>query len=67
LLEKDVVREKLSVPSVTSSILTGTDGSLFGYLEISLIGEETENLLKQEIRKIKESKIKGLIVDLRGN
>lgn len=67
LLEKEVVREKLNVPSVTSKIITGANGVLIWYLEISIIGEETDNLLKKEIATLKESKIQWLIVDLRGN
>ncbi|HCY21220.1 TPA: hypothetical protein DIC40_05220 [Patescibacteria group bacterium] len=38
-----------------------------GYLEISVIGEETENLLKKELLSFKNQKIQGIIIDLRGN
>ncbi|AHB41410.1 Peptidase S41A [candidate division SR1 bacterium RAAC1_SR1_1] len=65
LLEKKVTRNTISVPSVTSKILTGEKN--IGYLEISVIGEETENLLKKELLSFKNQKIQGIIIDLRGN
>lgn len=65
LLEKKVTRNTISVPSVTSKILTWEKN--IGYLEISVIGEETENLLKKELLSFKNQKIQGIIIDLRGN
>lgn len=65
VLEKSVKREAISIPSVASSILTGEKN--LWYLEISVIGEETENLLKKELLNFKNKKIDGIIIDLRGN
>lgn len=65
VLEKSVKREAISIPSVTSSIFTGEKN--IWYLEISVIGEETENLLKKELLNFKSKKIDGIIIDLRGN
>ncbi len=67
LLEKEVIRDTISVPSVSSSILTGKDNKKLWYINISIIWEETENLLKLEIQKIKEEDIQWIILDLRGN
>ncbi len=65
VLEKKVIRDTISIPSVSSTILTWK--KTIGYLEISIIGEETENLLKKELLKLKTGNIEGLIIDLRGN
>ncbi len=65
VLEKKVIRDSISIPSVSSTILTWK--KTIGYLEISVIGEETENLLKKELLKLKIGNIEGLIIDLRGN
>ncbi|MDD3262651.1 MAG: S41 family peptidase [Candidatus Absconditabacteria bacterium] len=65
VLEKNVIRDTISVPSVSSEIITGTKN--IGYLEISVIGTETENLLKKELLKFKNNSIEAIIIDLRGN
>lgn len=65
VIEKQVTRDSISIPSVRSNILTGN--KTIGYLEISVIGQETENLLKKELLSFKDQNIQGLIIDLRGN
>lgn len=65
LLEKKVTRNTISIPSVSSKILTWKKD--IWYLEISIIGEETENLFKKELLNFKDKKMQGLIIDLRGN
>ncbi len=63
LLEKQVIRDEITIPSVKSQILSDN----IWYLEISIIWEETENLLKKELLNLQKNNIKGLIIDLRGN
>lgn len=65
VFDQSVTRDKLSIPSVTSEIFT--DGKKIGYINISIIGEETENLMKTAIASLKEAKVQGIILDLRGN
>ncbi|MCX6823357.1 MAG: S41 family peptidase [candidate division SR1 bacterium] len=65
IIEKTVTRDKLSVPSVTSQIFTGQ--KKIGYINISIIGEETENLMKNAVAEMKGAKVQGIILDLRGN
>lgn len=65
MLEKTVIRDKLSVPSVTSQIFTGQ--KKIGYINISIIGEETENLLQDVVADLKKQSVQGIILDLRGN
>ena len=67
VIEKEVTRDKLIVPSVTSKILTWKNNTSLGYINISVIGEETENILKQNIIELKKKKLHGIILDLRGN
>lgn len=66
ILKKDVIRDKLSIPSVTSEIIKN-NGKNIAHITISIIWEETENLFKQEIAKVKQQHIDGIILDLRGN
>jgi carboxyl-terminal processing protease len=65
LLEKEVTRDKLVIPSVNTKIFTGAKKDLgaahlrnIGYINISIIGEETENILKKEIKSLKEQNVK---------
>gem|GEM_PF-3340394 len=58
LLEKEVTRDKLTIPSVTTKIFTGAKNEKIGYINISIIGEETENILKKEIKSLKEQDIR---------
>jgi len=67
LIQKDVTRDKLVIPSVTTKIFTWANKPNIGYINISIIGEETENILKKEIENLKTKDIKGIILDLRGN
>ncbi len=67
VLEKEIARDIINVPSVNGKILTWTNGQNIGYINISIIGEETEHLLKTTILDLKNQNIKGLILDLRGN
>lgn len=63
IIEKDLIRDTINVPSVNGKVLSGN----IGYINISLIGEETENLLKTTIIELKKNQIKWIILDLRGN
>ena len=65
VLEKDIIRDTISVPSVSSKIITWTKN--IWYLEISVIWTETENLLKKELLKLKNNNIEAIILDLRWN
>jgi carboxyl-terminal processing protease len=64
-LEKEVLRDKVLVPSVTSEIFTWKNK--IWYINISIIWEETEKLLKQNINDFKNQNIKWIILDLRWN
>lgn len=65
VLEKEVLRDKVLVPSVTSEIFTWKNK--IWYINISIIWEETEKLLKQNINDFKNQNIKWIILDLRWN
>ena len=67
IIEKDITREKLTIPSVNGKIITWTNGLSIGYINISIIGEETENLLKNTLSELQTQKVQGIILDLRGN
>ena len=67
IIEKEITRDKLIIPSVNGKIITWTNKQTFGYINISIIGEETENLLKKTLSELKTQKIQGIILDLRGN
>ncbi|MFA7298369.1 MAG: S41 family peptidase [Candidatus Absconditabacterales bacterium] len=67
IIEKEITRDKLIIPSVNGKILTGANKEVLGYINISIIGEETENLLKKTLSELKSQNVKGIILDLRGN
>ena len=67
VIEKEITRDKLVIPSVNGKVITWANGLSIGYINISIIGEETENLLKKTLSEFKDKKVKGIILDLRGN
>jgi len=67
LIEKEIIRDKLTVPSVNGKIITWVNNQQLGYINISIIGEETENILKETLTEFKTHAIKWIILDLRGN
>ena len=67
LIEKEITRDKLIIPSVNGKILTWSNKQTLWYINISIIGEETENLLKKTLTDFTSQKIQGIILDLRGN
>lgn len=67
IIEKDITRDKLIIPSVNGKIITWSNGLSIGYINISIIWEETENLLKKTLSEVKDQSISGIILDLRGN
>lgn len=66
IFDLEVTRDTLTIPSVESEIIV-LDGKNVGHITISMIGEETEILLKKEILKLQENSVQGIILDLRGN
>lgn len=67
LLDIVVTRDTISVPSVTHEIYTLNNKKTVGYINISVIGEETEKLLAKSIVDLKQNKVSGIILDLRWN
>jgi len=65
-LEIEVIRDKLLIPSVMSKIIE-SNGKKFGYIDLALIGEETENIFEQQALELLEQNIDGIILDVRGN
>ena len=58
-----ITRENIQLPSVTSKILTGN----IGYMQISTFSDDTSNLAQQAAKQFQQDKVKGIILDLRGN
>lgn len=67
VIEKEIIRDKLVIPSVNGKIMTWAKGQTIWYINISIIGEETENLLKKTLSEFKTQGIQWFIIDLRGN
>lgn len=62
LKEFKIVREDISVPSVTSKVENGV-----GYLTISRFGEDTASLSRKAAQSFKDQNVKGVILDLRSD
>ena len=67
VIEKEITRDKLIIPSVNGKIMTWINGEILWYINISIIGEETENLLRKTLNELKTANVQGIILDLRGN
>ena len=65
LLDIVVTRDKISVPSVTHELISLGSKKSVGYINISVIGEETEKLLATSIADLTKNKVSGIILDLR--
>ncbi len=66
IFEKEILREKINIPSVQTKILEIWEKKIW-YIEIFLIWEETENLFKKEIQELSKNNLNGIILDLRWN
>ncbi len=66
ILEKEVIRDKLIIPSVVSEVFE-QDWLKIWYLEIYMVGEETENIFDREIKSLINQNIDWIILDLRWN
>lgn len=65
--EKRLTRARISVPVVESK-LANAGGTRVGYIALSTFGPRTAHVeMNEAIRRAKQRKAKGLVVDLRGN
>ena len=67
VFEKTVLRDTITVPSLTSEILTGKNNKYIADITISIIGEETEHLMEAAVATLKKTSLAGIIIDLSGN
>jgi carboxyl-terminal processing protease len=58
-----IVRDDITVPSVTSKILDGN----IGYMQISQFSQTTPKLAREAADKFRAAGVKGVILDLRSN
>ncbi len=62
-LEVPIVREKITVPSVESSVLDGN----IGYLKITRFSDDTAQLASQAATDFRAKKVNSIILDVRNN
>ena len=64
--EKEITvnRKKIEIPTVEGKII---DNNKIGYIEINIFSSITTEQFKKELKKLEKEKIKGLIIDVRGN
>ena len=63
VLNFEITRATITIPSVTSDVLAGN----IGYLKISRFGDDTAKLTREAAESFKNKNIKGVILDLRGD
>jgi carboxyl-terminal processing protease len=63
LLEFEIIRAEILVPSVESEMLEGD----IGYIQLYNFSNDTSDDLRSAIRELRETELNGLILDLRGN
>lgn len=61
-----IIRKKVSIPSVTSNVVTMGTRKIW-YINVSIIGQETENAMQKAVAEVKAQNIQWVILDLRGN
>lgn len=62
VLDFTIVRQDISIPSVTSKVENGV-----GYLTISRFGEDTAGLAKKAALDFKQKNVTDVVLDVRGN
>lgn len=62
-LEFDIVRARITIPSVEGKMLDGQ----IGYVKINSFGEKTTPELEAQLQALMSQNVKGLVLDLRGN
>lgn len=63
LLEFEITRDNINIPSVKSEIINGN----IGYMRISRFSEDTAQLAQQGADQFKQANVKGIILDVRGD
>ena len=62
-LEFEIIRQKITIPSVESQTLDGN----IGYIKISRFAEDTNGLVREAATTLKQAGVKGVVVDLRSD
>nr|MDD3720188.1 S41 family peptidase [Candidatus Gracilibacteria bacterium] len=62
--EKEVTRQKITIPSVQSKIF---DKENIGYIALNMFGDNTSSEFRDELKEVNDKNVKGLIIDLRDN
>lgn len=62
-LDIDIVRKEIKIPSVESKTLDNN----IGYIKISRFAEDTADLSREAAKKFKETNVKGVVLDVRGD
>jgi carboxyl-terminal processing protease len=62
-LSFEITRDQITIPSVDYKILDGN----IGYMKISRFGDDTTSLAQKAAKSFKDAKVKGIILDLRGD
>jgi carboxyl-terminal processing protease len=65
-LSFDVTRDEIPIETVFSSVKT-KGKSKYGYIEITSFSEDTAKDFTEELTKLEQKNIKGLVIDVRGN
>lgn len=63
LLEYEIIRAEILIPSVESEMLEGD----IGYIQLFTFSNDTSDDLRSAIRDLRQTNLNGLILDLRGN
>ncbi len=63
VLNFDITRDQISIPSVTSEVTADN----IGIIEITRFGEDTVGLVNQMAKDMREKNVKGVVLDMRNN
>ena len=61
-----IKREKVEIPSVTSTVIE-KDNKKIGYIDISIFSAVTYNQFENQLEKLEQQNIEGLVIDVRAD
>ncbi|PID86348.1 peptidase S41 [Candidatus Gracilibacteria bacterium] len=67
VLDINVTRDKINIPTVDSEIIIDGKNKKIGYIALNMYGDNTSKDFNLELKKMKEADVAGLIIDLRDN
>ena len=67
LINIELIRDRIELKSVLSQVNINSEGTQIGYIRLKQFNANASKEMKQAIQKLESKKVKGYVLDLRGN